>query len=104
MKNEIINDIQHKAVIYCRVSTKEQVEDGNSLVTQERLCREYAYKEGFEVAEVFIEKGESAKTADRKELNRLLDFCTKKKNTVQAVIAYKLDRISRNLGDYSYIK
>lgn len=33
---------QHKkAVIYCRVSTKEQVEGGNSLVSQERICRKY---------------------------------------------------------------
>ncbi|MFB9841111.1 recombinase family protein [Mucilaginibacter ginsenosidivorans] len=104
MKNEITSDIQAKAVIYCRVSTKEQVTDGNSLITQERLCREYASKEGFEVTELFIEKGESAKTADRKELNRLLDFCTKKSNAIRAVIAYKIDRISRNLADYSYIK
>ena len=104
MKNEILNDISKKAVIYCRVSTKEQVDEGNSLVSQERICREYASNEGYEVAEVFIEKGESAKTADRKELQRLLSFCTKKKGSVQAVIAYKVDRISRNIADYSYIR
>ncbi|HJP64208.1 MAG TPA: recombinase family protein [Mucilaginibacter sp.] len=93
-----------KAVIYCRVSTKEQVDEGNSLISQERLCREYALKEGFDIIEVFIEKGESAKTAKRKELNRLLTFCTTKKDSIQAVIAYKVDRISRNMTDYSNIK
>ena len=104
MKNETAANSPKWAVIYCRVSTKEQVDEGNSLVSQERLCREYAIKEGYEIAEIFIEKGESAKTADRKELKRMMEYCTKKKDTVQAVIAYKVDRISRNIADYSWIK
>ena len=95
---------QKQAVIYCRVSTKEQAEEGNSLVTQERNCREYAHKHGYEVAATFIEQGESAKTADRTELKKLLAFCTSKKNGVQAVITYKIDRISRNTDDYSHIR
>ncbi|WP_295794695.1 recombinase family protein [Mucilaginibacter sp.] len=104
MKDEIINNRVKQAVIYCRVSTKEQVDEGNSLVSQERLCREYALKEGYEIAEIFIEKGESAKTTDRKELKRMMEFCTTKRDRVQAVIAYKVDRISRNIADYSMIK
>jgi DNA invertase Pin-like site-specific DNA recombinase len=94
----------NRAVIYCRVSTKEQVEEGNSLITQEKNCREYASKYGYEVAEVFIEMGESAKTADRTELQKLFRFCATKKNNIQAVIAYKIDRISRNTDDYSQIR
>ncbi len=93
-----------KAVIYCRVSTKEQVEEGNSLVTQERLCRVYAAKHGYEVSEIFIEQGESAKTADRTELKRLLAFCAVKSNAVSAVLAYKIDRIARNTDDYAQIR
>lgn len=93
-----------RAVIYCRVSTKEQVDEGNSLATQERHCRDYALKNGYEIAEVFIEQGESAKTAQRTELQRLLSFCADKKNQVNAVISYKIDRISRNTDDYSQIR
>lgn len=93
-----------KAVIYCRVSTKEQAEEGNSLVTQERICREYAQKYGYEIASVYIEHGESAKTADRTELKKLMSFCAVKKNGIKAVIAYKIDRISRNTDDYSQIR
>lgn len=96
--------IQKKAVIYCRVSTKEQVEEGNSLVTQERVCREYAQKHGYEVAATFIEQGESAKTADRTELKKMMAFCAVKKYSISAVIAYKIDRISRNTDDYSQIR
>ncbi len=99
-----VNPDNKKAVIYCRVSTKEQAEEGNSLVTQEKNCREYALKNGYEIAGVFIEEGESAKTADRPELQKLLSFCANRKNSIQAVIAYKIDRISRNTDDYSQLR
>ncbi|MBS4064734.1 MAG: recombinase family protein [Chitinophagaceae bacterium] len=93
-----------QCVIYCRVSTKEQAEEGNSLITQERLCKEYAAKNGYTVATVFVEQGESAKTADRTELKKLIAFCTLKKNDIKAVIVYKIDRLSRNTDDYSQIR
>ena len=91
-------------MIYCRVSTKEQVEEGNSLVTQEKICKEYALKQGYSITQIFIEQGESAKTADRPQLQNLLGFCANRKNRVSAVIAYKLDRLSRNTDDYSQIR
>ena len=93
-----------KAVLYCRVSTKEQVEDGNSLVVQEKACREYAEKNSYEIAEIFIEQGESAKTADRTELQKMLNYCSEKKNMVSVVIIYKIDRLSRNTYDYGSLK
>ncbi|MEN9582296.1 MAG: hypothetical protein RL641_250 [Candidatus Parcubacteria bacterium] len=97
-------DESKKAVIYCRVSTKEQVEEGNSLVTQERLCREYAALYGFIVDQVFIELGESAKTAERTQLKKMLAYCSAKKNNIAAVIVYKIDRLSRNMTDYTQIR
>lgn len=97
-------NVKPKAVIYCRVSTKEQVEEGNSLATQERNCREYAKKYDYDVAEVFVEEGESAKTAERTELQKLLRFCADKKQNIKAVIIYKIDRLSRNTDDYSQLR
>ncbi len=93
-----------RAVVYCRVSTKEQVEEGNSLITQEKYCREYANKNEYEIVQVFIEMGESAKTADRTELQKMMKFCAEKNNKISVVIAYKIDRISRNTDDYSQIR
>ena len=52
-----------RAVIYCRVSTKEQVQN-MSLSTQERECRLFCEREGYEVDSVFREKGESAAYTD----------------------------------------
>jgi site-specific DNA recombinase len=93
-----------KAVIYCRVSTKEQVDDGNSLVTQEKMCREYALANGYEIAETFIEQGESAKTIHRTQLKKLLAYCDDRKHGINSVIVYKIDRLSRNTDDYGQIR
>ncbi len=95
---------QKKAIIYCRVSTKEQVDEGNSLSTQEKICREYCFKNEYNIVETFREQGESAKTADRTELQKLLAYCADKKNGVKAVVIYKLDRLSRNTDDYSQLR
>ena len=94
----------NKAVIYCRVSTKEQVDEGGSLGTQEKICKEYANKNGYDVIKVFVEEGESAKTANRTELKKLFNYCAEKKNLVSTLIIYKLDRVSRNTDDYSQIR
>ncbi len=59
------------AVIYVRVSDPRQAEN-LSLATQLRTCEEYCRRQGFEVLERFKEQGESAKTADRTELQNLL--------------------------------
>ena len=99
MQNQI-----KRAVIYCRVSTKEQVDEGNSLYTQEKICREYAVKNTYDVQKVFVEQGESAKTSDRTELRNLLAYCSDKKNQISSVIIYKIDRLSRNTYDYGSIK
>lgn len=87
------------AVIYIRVSTREQV-DNLSLPTQLRGCEEYCRREGFHVLETFREEGESAKTADRTELNKLLDFCRKHKGKVHFVVVYNLTRFAREKYDH----
>jgi len=62
------------AAIYVRVSTREQTEN-LSLPTQIRACEEYCRREGYDVLERFKEEGESAKTTDRTELQKLLKYC-----------------------------
>ena len=86
-------------IIYCRVSSAEQVEN-TSLESQERNCREYAKREGIEVVKVFIEEGESAKTANRTQFMKAITFCTDKRNKITHFIVYKLDRFARNQNDH----
>ncbi len=99
---EIDNKIMN-VILYTRVSTQEQVK-GFSLSSQEKICKEYAERQNWNVVEVFQEQGESAKTADRTQLLKLLEYCIKNRGKVDAVIAYKLDRVARNAADYQGIR
>jgi DNA invertase Pin-like site-specific DNA recombinase len=92
-------NISKTGIIYCRVSSTEQVEN-TSLESQERYCMEYAKRESIEILKVFVEKGESAKTADRTEFKNAIGFCANKKNKVNHFIVYKLDRFARNQTDH----
>jgi site-specific DNA recombinase len=89
-----------KAIIYARVSTKEQVENF-SLATQEKVCREYCERAGYDVAGVFVDKGESAKTIDRPEFLRALAFC--RESRVDFFVVYALSRFSRKSHDHAII-
>src|SRR5216683_7567549 len=90
-------------VIYCRVSSKEQIE-GTSLESQRLACEEYARSNNIRILKVFVEQGESAKFADRTQLIELLDFCRQNKGRVQALLVWKVDRFARNVGDHFNIK
>src|SRR5438128_5611723 len=87
------------AVIYIRVSTKEQTEN-LSLSTQLKACENYCERQGFEVLARFREEGESAKTADRTELQKLLRFCRANKGAVQFVVVFNLTRFARDKYDH----
>ena len=87
------------AVIYVRVSTKEQTEN-LSLPTQLRACEEYCRRDCYEVRERFTEQGESAKTTDRTELQRLLNYCRTHKGKVHFVVVYNIPRFAREEYDH----
>lgn len=90
------------AVIYLRVSSKEQAEKGGeaegfSIPAQREACKRKAESLHAAVIEEFVDRGESAKTADRPELRRLLDYVAAQ--PVKYVIVHKVDRLARNRAD-----
>src|SRR5260370_27843710 len=90
-------------IIYCRVSSKEQVK-GTSLDSQGLACRESARAKHVAILRVFEERGESAKFADRTELIELLEYCRENKGRIQYLFIWKIDRLARNVGDFSNLK
>jgi DNA invertase Pin-like site-specific DNA recombinase len=90
-------------VIYCRVSSREQVE-GTSLESQRLACEEYARARNIHVLRVFVEQGESAKFADRTELLLLIEFCRENKGRVNTLLVWKVDRFARNVADHFSVK
>ena len=91
--------MRRSALIYVRVSSARQVENF-SLRVQEETCRAYCARQGWPVARVFREEGESAKTADRTQLNALLDYVREHKHQVGAVVVHALSRWSRDTRDH----
>ncbi len=85
------------------MSTKDQVKN-LSLATQEEQCRKYCRSKGIEVARVFKDEGESAKTTDRPGLQGMLRFCEKYRSDIGYVVIYSTDRISRQTFDHFAIR
>jgi site-specific DNA recombinase len=90
------------AVVYARVSTKEQAErdgdpEGYSIPAQREACRRKAESLGASVIEVFVDRGESARSADRGELQKMLRYLAAE--PVSYVIVHKIDRLARNRSD-----
>lgn len=90
-----------KAIIICRVSSKEQEDTGYSLEAQEKLLQKYADDNTFSVIKIFkISESASGKQA-RKKFNEILKFI--KKNNVNLILCEKIDRLTRNLKDAAIV-
>jgi site-specific DNA recombinase len=87
------------AVVYIRCSTDEQAIGALNLDNQERRCREYCERQGWRVIEVFIDSGESARTVDRPEFQRMLAYCRANHQEVGYVVVQDLSRFARNNRD-----
>ena len=84
------------AAIYCRVSTPRQEEEGTSLSTQDSRCRAYADTQGYHVDEshIYHEVKTGTELWERPELSRLREGV--RHGHIDAVIAYAIDRLSRD--------
>ena len=90
------------ALIYLRVSTKEQARtgggaEGYSIPAQRTACYAKADQLGAMVKQEYVDAGESARSADRDDLQQMLrDIKTIKPDYV---IVHKIDRLARNRED-----
>ena len=84
-----------KAVIYARVSTKEQSEKGYGLDYQIEDCRQYAKHSGLDVIGVIQDDISGAtRIEDRAGGRKLLDFV--EDGRVGAVVVWRLDRLAQS--------
>lgn len=98
--NEIA--IKPMAVIYLRVSTKDQAgrggeAEGFSIPAQREACMRKAEAMGSQVVGEFVDAGESARSANRPELQKMLGVI--KSHSIAHVIVHKVDRLSRSRVD-----
>lgn len=92
------------AIIYCRVSTEEQAEDGHhSLAAQETLCRKAAVAAGIGVVGVFRDPGRTATNMHRPGLQDALARCQQDAG-VKVLFVQDTDRLARNTQDHLTIR
>src|SRR3984957_12404107 len=85
------------AVLYARVSSKDQEREGYSIPAQLKMLREYAQRNELQIVREFVDI-ETAKAAGRKQFGEMLQFLTKN-STCRTLIVEKTDRLYRNFRD-----
>ncbi|WP_445505781.1 recombinase family protein [Niallia sp. 03091] len=86
-----------KCVIYIRVSTEEQAQEGYSIKAQLSRLEAYAISQGWTIVKTYIDDGQSAKDMNRTDLKKMLNDL--EKNEYECVLVYRLDRLTRSVLD-----
>ena len=86
-----------KAVGYTRVSTEEQAREGISLDNQRAKIKVYCELNDLDLVEIIEDAGKSGKDLNRDGIQSLLGII--RTRAVDAVVVYKLDRLSRRVKD-----
>src|SRR5947207_1973049 len=93
-----LDSARKQAVIYARVSSKEQEKEGFSIPAQLKLLKEYAAAQGFAVAEEYVDV-ETAKQSGRAGFGEMVGYL-KAHPAVRVLLVEKTDRLYRNLKDW----
>ena len=89
---------QLRAVLYLRVSTREQAEEGYSLDAQERVLTEHCQRKKYNIVGIYRDEGISAKDIrHRPDMLRMLEDA--KHDNFDVIVIWKLTRFSRNMAD-----
>ncbi|MBM3739604.1 MAG: recombinase family protein, partial [Acidobacteria bacterium] len=89
-----------QAVLYARVSSKDQEKEGYSIPAQQRSLREHALQQGIIVAEEFVDV-ETAKQSGRTAFTAMMEYLKKHRATCRTILVEKTDRLYRNLKDWT---
>ncbi|HDJ6558410.1 TPA: recombinase family protein [Staphylococcus aureus] len=89
MKKELVGG-------YIRVSTERQVE-GYSIEGQITQIEQYCQFNGYELVDIYADRGISGKSMNRPELQRMLNDA--KNGKLDCVMVYKTNRLARNTSD-----
>jgi DNA invertase Pin-like site-specific DNA recombinase len=90
--------LSSNAVLYARVSSKEQEREGYSIPAQCKLLRSYARRHDYQVVREFIDI-ESAKQSGRTHFTEMICFLEEHPQ-VRILLCEKTDRLYRDFKDY----
>ena len=97
MLNKVINDSQNYAVIYARISSKNE---NNSINAQIKLGEDVINKNNLLLYDTYIDKisGKTTSPKERKGFSRLLEDA--KAGLFKTIVIYRLDRLVRRYDDW----
>jgi DNA invertase Pin-like site-specific DNA recombinase len=87
------------AVMYARVSSKDQEKEGFSIPAQEKLLRSYSLANHLTIQREFVDV-ETAKQAGRTGFGEMITFFRQHRETCRVLLVEKTDRLYRNLKDW----
>jgi DNA invertase Pin-like site-specific DNA recombinase len=93
-----IDPLRNQAVVYARVSSKEQEREGFSIPAQLKLLKEYAAARSVTVAQEYVDV-ETAKQTGRAAFGEMVAYL-KAHPAVRVLLVEKTDRLYRNLRDW----
>ena len=104
MNNNQQTPSHHKAVIYARVSSKEQEKEGFSIPSQIKLLNKYAADNRLQVIQKYVDV-ETAKKSGRTGFSEMIKFLrieakSKQSHFCRTLLVEKTDRLYRNLKDW----
>lgn len=98
-----INTLAGNAVLYARVSSREQEKEGYSIPAQQMLLKTYALDRGLSIVGEYIDV-ESAKKSGRTSFTEMVSFLRQQTKAgdkrCRTVLVEKTDRLYRNFRDY----
>ena len=89
-----------KVALYARVSTEQQIEN-YSIPLQKECIKAFCTSKGWDEITEYVDAGYSGSNLNRPALEQLQKDIKSKK--INAVIVYRLDRLSRSQRDTLYL-
>lgn len=93
-----------KAIIYCRVSSERQVNEGSGLRSQEKRCRDYANEKNYLIIKVFPDEGVSGGLFERPAMKNLISFLDNHPGEKYVIIFDDLSRFARDVKVHIQLK
>ena len=98
--SKVLGGIMMKVALYARVSTEQQIENYSIPLQKERI-KAFCTSKGWDDITEYVDAGYSGSNLNRPALEQLQKDIKSKK--INAVIVYRLDRLSRSQRDTLYL-
>lgn len=93
-----------RVAIYARVSTSRQADHDVSLPDQKAQAERHCTGRGWIIAEVFEDRGESARDDKRPEFQRMIDAACKDPSPFDVILVHSQSRFFRDVAGYVHYK